>query len=56
MLRKAASLLLIAGSAAVAGSAPVQSDQTPVDLQIEQARAEAAAATAEQQKLEQQKP
>ena len=47
-------LLLIAGSAAVAASAPVQGEQPPLDVAIEQARREAAAAEALQQRAEQQ--
>ena len=53
MLRAAALLLLIGGSAAIAASAPVAADQVPVDIQLRQARSDAAAATAEQQRLEQ---
>jgi septal ring factor EnvC (AmiA/AmiB activator) len=45
-------MLLLAGTAAVAASAPVQPDQPPVDAQLRQARNEAAAALAEQRRLE----
>ena len=52
MLRSATALLLLAGTAAVGASAPVQPAQTPIDLQVQQARAEAAAAVVEQRRLE----
>lgn len=52
MLRHAAASLLLAGSAALAASAPVQPEAVPIDVQIEQARGEAAAAEAEQRRLE----
>jgi septal ring factor EnvC (AmiA/AmiB activator) len=52
MLVRAATLLLVLSSAAIAASTPVTSERTPLDLQLRQARAEAAAATAEQQRLE----
>ena len=52
MLRAATALLLLAGSAAVAASAPVPPEQVPVDVQLRQARNEAAVALAEQQRLE----
>jgi septal ring factor EnvC (AmiA/AmiB activator) len=52
MLRAATALLLLAGTAAVAASTPVQPDQPPVDVQLRQARNEAAAALAEQRRLE----
>lgn len=45
-------LLLIAGSAAVASSAPVQGEQAPLDIEVEQARREATAAEAMQQRAE----
>ena len=45
-------LLLVAGSAAVAASAPVQSEQVPLDAQAAQARREAAAAQALQERAE----
>lgn len=52
MVRKAALLLALLGSAAIAASAPVRPEQLPVDVQLKQARAEAASAAAEQQRLE----
>ena len=52
MIRSAAAFFLVAGSAAIAASAPVQSEQAPVDLQLRQARTEAAAASAEELRLE----
>jgi len=52
VLRLAAALLLIAGSAAIAASAPVQTERIPVDLQLRQARGEAQAAETEQRRLE----
>lgn len=52
MLRLAASLLVLAGSAAVGASAPARPDRVPVDLLLKQARTEAAAAQAEQRRLE----
>lgn len=45
-------LVLVAGSGAVAASAPVQSEQQPLDLAVQQARREAAAAEALQQRAE----
>jgi septal ring factor EnvC (AmiA/AmiB activator) len=45
-------LLLAAGSAAVASSAPRQSEQPPLDVEIQQARQEAAAAEALRQRAE----
>jgi septal ring factor EnvC (AmiA/AmiB activator) len=53
MVRGAAALLLIAGTAAVAASAPRSAETSPVELQLRQARSEAAAASARQQRLEQ---
>lgn len=53
MLRRAAALVSIAGAAAMAASAPVVTTQVPVDAQLQQARSDAAAATAEQARLEQ---
>jgi septal ring factor EnvC (AmiA/AmiB activator) len=44
--------MLLAGTAAVAASAPVQPEQVPIDVQVQQARSEAAAAIAEQARLE----
>ena len=52
MFRAAIALLLAFGTAAIAASAPIQPQQVPVDVQIQQARTEAAAAGAEQQRLE----
>lgn len=52
MLRFAASPLLAAGSAALAASSPVGLEQIPVDIMLQQARSEAEAAEAEQQRLE----
>lgn len=52
MLRRAAALFSIAASAAVAASAPVVPTQIPVDVQLRQARSDAAAASAEQARLE----
>ena len=52
MLRAAAALMLLAGTAAVAASAPLQPEQVPIDVQVQQARSEAAAAIAEQARLE----
>ena len=52
MLRLAASSLLAAGSAALAASVPVQPDRILVGMQLQQARNEAAAAEAEQRRLE----
>ncbi|MGN6156203.1 MAG: hypothetical protein ACTHN4_10800, partial [Sphingomicrobium sp.] len=46
-------MLLLAGTAAIASSAPVEPQQVPVDVQVREARAEAAAAVAEQRRLEQ---
>ena len=53
MLRHAAASLLIAGSAAIAASAPVRPEQVPVDIELQQARSEAAAASSEQRRFEQ---
>jgi septal ring factor EnvC (AmiA/AmiB activator) len=52
MRRAAIAVLLASGAAAVAASAPVPPEQVPVDVQLQQARNEAAAAIAEQQRLE----
>jgi murein hydrolase activator len=52
MLRFVAASFLLAGSTALVASAPVQPEAVPVDLQLEQARAEATAAEAEQRRLE----
>lgn len=52
MLRTATALLLLAGSAGLAASAPVRPEQLAVDVQLQQARSEAAAAAAEQRRLE----
>jgi len=52
VFRAAIALLLAFGTAAIAASAPIQPQQVPVDVQIQQARTEAAAAAAEQQRLE----
>ena len=52
MLRLAASTLLLAGSAALAASAPAVPERLPVDIQLQQARNDAAAAEAEQRRLE----
>lgn len=52
MVRIAAALLLLAGTAAIGASAPVQPEQVPVDVQLQQARNDAAAAVAEQERLE----
>ncbi len=52
MLRTATALLLLAGTAAVGASAPVQPEQVPVDIQLQQARKDAEAAVAEQKRLE----
>ena len=52
MVRGTAALLLIAGTAAVAASAPRSAENSPVELQLRQARSEAAAASARQQRLE----
>ena len=53
MLRWAAALILALGSAAVAASAPVRPERLPIDLELRQAQRDAAAAEAEQLKLEQ---
>lgn len=45
-------VLLAAGSAAIAASTPVQPQRLPLDMQIRQARQEAAAAEAEQKRAE----
>lgn len=45
-------LLLLVASAAVASSAPVQSEQVPLDLEVKAAKREAAAAKALQQRAE----
>ncbi|HEX2804270.1 MAG TPA: peptidoglycan DD-metalloendopeptidase family protein [Sphingomicrobium sp.] len=52
MFRLASTVLLAAGSAAIAASAPVRPEQLPLDLQLQQARSEANAAVAEQRRLE----
>lgn len=52
MFRFAPALLCLAGATAVAASAPVAPEQIPIDVQLRQARVEAAAAAAEQQRLE----
>lgn len=52
LLRLAVSSLLIAGSAAIAASAPVGRAALPVDVQLQQARNDAAAAESEQRRLE----
>jgi septal ring factor EnvC (AmiA/AmiB activator) len=54
MLRLAAILFLVAAPAALAASGPVQPEQVPIDLQLREARGEAAAAEAEQRRLEEQ--
>lgn len=52
MIRKTLLLLALLGSATIAASAPVHREQIPVDVQLNQARADAATAAAEQQRLE----
>jgi septal ring factor EnvC (AmiA/AmiB activator) len=52
MVRVAIALLLAFGTATIAASAPVQPEQIPVDVQLQQARNDAAAAVAEQKRLE----
>jgi septal ring factor EnvC (AmiA/AmiB activator) len=52
VLRTATALLLLAGTAAIGASAPVQPEQVPVDIQLQQARKDAEAAVAEQERLE----
>ncbi|HEU5481770.1 MAG TPA: hypothetical protein VFU80_01590, partial [Sphingomicrobium sp.] len=52
MLRIVVALFLAAGSAALAASAPVQPERIPIDLQLKQARSEAATAESERQRLE----
>ena len=52
MLRLAAASLLIAGSAAIAASAPLQPERLPIDVELRQARNEAAAAEAQQRRFE----
>jgi septal ring factor EnvC (AmiA/AmiB activator) len=52
MRHLAAALLLAGGSAALAASAPVRPERVPIDLQLREARDEAAAAVAEQRRLE----
>jgi septal ring factor EnvC (AmiA/AmiB activator) len=52
MLRGLAVLLAALGPAVLAASAPAGPERTPIDLQLRQARAEAAAASAEAQRLE----
>ena len=52
MLRFASTALVLAGSAAIAASAPVLPQGLTVEAQLRQARTEAAAAAAEQQRLE----
>lgn len=53
MLRLAAALILAAGSAALAASAPVRPERLPIDLELAQAQRDASAAEAEQRRLEQ---
>ena len=53
MLRRLAVILAGIGTAALAASAPMAPERSPVDLELRQARSEAAAASAEQQRLEQ---
>ncbi len=52
MLRLATAILLTASSAAVAASAPVTREREPLDVALQQARSEAARASARQQQLE----
>ena len=52
MLRTATALLLLAGTAAIGASAPVPPEQVPIDVQLQQARNDSAAAAAEQERLE----
>jgi septal ring factor EnvC (AmiA/AmiB activator) len=52
VLRLALCFLLIAASAAVAASGPVQPEQLPLDVAVELARREAATAVAQQKRLE----
>ena len=52
MLRRVTALLVLAGSAAIAASAPVQPQQPTLDAQLQQARDEFEVAQAEQQRLE----
>jgi septal ring factor EnvC (AmiA/AmiB activator) len=52
VFRAAIALLLASGTAAIAASAPVRPEQIPIDVHVQQARSEAAAAAAEQQRLE----
>jgi septal ring factor EnvC (AmiA/AmiB activator) len=52
VLRLAAVSLLAASSAALAASAPVQPERLPADVQLQQARSDAARAQAEQRRLE----
>ena len=52
MLKLAAALLLIAGSAALGASAPLQPELLPIDLELRQARSDAAAAEARQRRFE----
>jgi septal ring factor EnvC (AmiA/AmiB activator) len=48
----AAALLLIAGSAALGASAPLQPERLPIDIELRQARSDAAAAEARQRRFE----
>ena len=52
MLKHAAAVLLIAGSAALGASAPLQPELLPIDLELRQARSDAAAAEARQRRFE----
>jgi septal ring factor EnvC (AmiA/AmiB activator) len=52
VLRTATALLLLAGTAAIGASAPVQPEQVPIDVQLQQARKDAETAAAEQKRLE----
>ena len=52
MLKLAAALLLIASSAALGASAPLQPELLPIDLELRQARSDAAAAEARQRRFE----
>lgn len=51
-VRKAPLLLALLGAATIAASTPVRTEPLPVDSELNQARADAAAATAEQERLE----
>ena len=52
MLKLGAALLLIASSAALGASAPLQPELLPIDLELRQARSDAAAAEARQRRFE----